>query len=100
VAHLTLIRAPFITSTYSFGEGEVTAVELAAWVDGKIPLESVAGIAYRDGGTPRPSAQRPRTARNLFRSAEEPMVERRLRKLLRRRPPRYGEVRRLEVARS
>ena len=33
-----------------------------------------------------------RTVRNVFRGAEESMAERRLRKLLRRRPRRYGEL--------
>jgi radical SAM superfamily enzyme YgiQ (UPF0313 family) len=54
-----LARCPEITACV-LGEGELTAVELAAWVDGKFPLESVAGIAFRDGGTPRKSVVRTR----------------------------------------
>jgi anaerobic magnesium-protoporphyrin IX monomethyl ester cyclase len=54
-----LAHCPEITAC-ALGEGEVTAVELAAWVDGAMPLASVAGIAYRDGGTPRKSAARAR----------------------------------------
>ncbi len=54
-----LARCPEITACV-LGEGELTAVELAAWVDGKFPLESVAGIAFRDGGTPRKSVARTR----------------------------------------
>src|SRR6185369_15820394 len=56
-----LARCPEITACV-LGEGELTAVELAAWVDGKLPLESVGGIAFRDGGIPRKSVARARVA--------------------------------------
>src|SRR5689334_22676997 len=56
-----LARCPEITACV-LGEGEPTAVELAAWVDGKLPLASITGIAFRDGGTPRKSAVRARVA--------------------------------------
>ncbi len=54
-----LTRCPEITACV-LGEGELTAVELAAWVDGKISLDSVAGIAFREGGIARKSAARRR----------------------------------------
>jgi radical SAM superfamily enzyme YgiQ (UPF0313 family) len=41
-----------------------------------------------------------RTVRNVLRGAEESMVERRLRKLLRRRPRSHGDVRGLEIVGS
>jgi radical SAM superfamily enzyme YgiQ (UPF0313 family) len=56
-----LTQCPEITAC-ALGEGEITAVELAAWIDGAMPLEHVAGIAFRDGGTPRKSAPRARVA--------------------------------------
>jgi radical SAM superfamily enzyme YgiQ (UPF0313 family) len=42
-----LTQCPEITAC-ALGEGELTAIALADWLDGKHPLESVAGIAIRD----------------------------------------------------
>ncbi len=56
-----LVHCPEITACV-LGEGEMTAVDLAAWVDGTLSLESVAGIAFRDGDTPRKSVVRARVA--------------------------------------
>jgi anaerobic magnesium-protoporphyrin IX monomethyl ester cyclase len=40
------------------GEGERTAVELLAALDGHEPLDRIPGIAYRDGGKPRVNVMR------------------------------------------
>jgi radical SAM superfamily enzyme YgiQ (UPF0313 family) len=40
------------------GEGERTAVELLAALDGREPLGRIPGIAYRDGGKPQVTAMR------------------------------------------
>ncbi len=42
------------------GEGEVTAVELAEWLDGKRALDSIAGIAIRTSTGPQRTQERPR----------------------------------------
>ncbi len=54
-----LERCP--TSTLCvFGEGEESAVEVAEWIAGRRSLESVRGIAYRDGGALHRTPPRPR----------------------------------------
>ena len=42
------------------GEGEFAGVELAEWLDGKRPLDSIAGIAIRTADGPQRTAVRPR----------------------------------------
>lgn len=42
------------------GEGELAAIDIADWIDGKRPLEEIPGIAFRKDGAPHRSAGRPR----------------------------------------
>jgi radical SAM superfamily enzyme YgiQ (UPF0313 family) len=42
------------------GEGELTAVDVADWIDGRLALDEIPGIAFRANGTPQCSARRRR----------------------------------------
>lgn len=42
------------------GEGEICAVDIANWIDGKHPIEDVPGIAIRRNGVPHRNQARPR----------------------------------------
>lgn len=55
----TLVQCPEI-SLCVLGEGELTAVEVADWIDGGLALEEIPGIAYRQQSRPERSAARPR----------------------------------------
>jgi hypothetical protein len=54
-----LEHCPEITACV-LGEGELTAVDLAAWLDGKRSLDSIPGIAIRREGQPVQTSPRPR----------------------------------------
>lgn len=45
------------------GEGELAAIELAEWLDGKQALDSIAGLAIRGPDGPRKTVERPRIRR-------------------------------------
>lgn len=57
-AHL-LAHCPEVTLCV-LGEGELSAVDIAEWIDGARPLEAIPGIAFRKDGAPHRSDSRPR----------------------------------------
>jgi anaerobic magnesium-protoporphyrin IX monomethyl ester cyclase len=47
-------------SVCAIGEGDATAVDIADWIDGRLSLEDIPGIAYRRNGVPATTERRPR----------------------------------------
>lgn len=54
-----LAKCPEVTVCV-LGEGELTAVDIADWIDGKHPIDDIAGIAIRKDGSPHRNVGRAR----------------------------------------
>lgn len=54
-----LAKCPQVTLCV-LGEGELSAVDIADWIDGKRPIDDIAGIAFRKDGSPHRNTGRPR----------------------------------------